>query len=773
MKYSIQYSLLLLLLCAGLVVQAQEARYRYSMDLQQVQNDQLEVNLLVPPIEQKEIHFHMPAIIPGTYRISNYGLFVDNLRAFDKRGRSLPVEKVDTNSWKINKAHRLERITYLVEDIFDTEQDNNIYYMSGTNIDAGHNFVINTPGFFGYFEGMKEIPFELSITKPEGFYGSTGLIPQSTTPTQDIYLTQDYDLLMDSPMMYNKPDTTFIEVGNARVLVSVYSPNGMVNSEFLADKFNKLLQATAEYLGGELPVEKYAFLLYFESPATVRNDRAGALEHSYSSFYYLPEYPQANMAPLLVDIAAHEFFHIVTPLTIHSEEIANFDFNEARLSQHLWLYEGVTEYASDHVQVRYNHITPNEFLDKLAEKINNSKHSYNDNLPFTELSRKAAGEHSDQYGNVYEKGALIGALLDILLLEQSGGEYELQKLMRDLSKRFGPEQPFRDEELFGVIEELSYPAAGEFLRRYVDGTESLPFEEYFEKAGVRFHQEAGKEVASLGNISLNFYEERGRIEIVDVSQVNDFGRAMGFRKGDLILQLQGQDVQAQNAQQVLEDYSINTRAGDTVNMVVDRRNEAGEYEQIRLSAPAQLISSEGLYSLSLMENPTFEQLELRNQWLQAKPVTARPEDVSSVDAIVKSLYDVISGPAGERNWKRFHSLFKPESRMAAISGPADGPLSMVSMTPKEYQEKNGPHFMRSGFYEEELGRRTQEFGEIAHIWSAYQFRLQENEQPAQRGINSIQLVYDQSRWWITSILWNSERPSNEIPEEMLGSQTRE
>ena len=766
MKHHINLTLIALFLFSGLAM-AQENRYQYEVDLTQVQNDQLQVNLDVPEIEQKEILFHLPAIIPGTYRLSNFGEFVSNLKAYDKKGRLLPVEQVDTNSWKINKAHKLERLSYMVEDIFDTQKENNIYYMSGTNIAAGENFVLNPFGFFGYFEDMREIPFEVSITKPEGFYGSTGLIPESTSATTDVFLTQDYDRLADSPIMYNKPDTTVIKVGDAEVLVSVYSPSGLVQSEFLAKKFDKLLQATKDYLGGDLPVDKYAFLLYFEPPMTARNDRAGALEHSYSSFYYLPEYPQEQMAPLLVDIAAHEFFHIVTPLTIHSEEIADFNFNEADLSKHLWLYEGVTEYASDHIQVRQNLIPAPEFLNRLAEKINNSKSNYIDTLAFTELSEYAAGKYSDQYGNVYEKGALIAALLDIKLLELSNGSFDLQDLLAKLSERYGKNNPFDDDRLFEVIGELSYPEIQEYLERYVGGSESLPYEEIFTKVGVEFVQEPAKQVATLGQVNIGFNQEQGRLEIANTGQMNAFGKAIGFETGDLLLRLQGQDVLPQTAQGLLENYANNTKAGDTVEIVVGRANEAGEYEEVVLSAPAQLVSSKGSYSLKMIDNPTFEQIKLFNQWTQANPVTARPEDVASVDAIVNSLYEVISGPAGERNWERFYSLFKPNARMSAISAQPGSAPYMVSMTPEEYQEQNAPFFMESGFFEEEIGRRVEKFGEIAHVWSAYQFKVQENGEPAQRGINSIQLVKDQGRWWISNILWNSERPDNKIPEDLL------
>lgn len=772
MNRLLPYTILFSFLLAGLMVEAQENRYNYSLDLTKVQDDMLEIKLETPPIDQKEINFYLPAIIPGTYRISNYGQFIHNLQAFDKKGRSLPVQQIDTNNWKISKANKLEYLTYMVEDIFDTEQENNIYYMSGTNINEGKNFVINTPGFFGYLEGMTEMPFEVSITKPEGFYGSTGLVPQSTSATQDVYFTGDYDLLMDSPMMYNIPDTTFIEVGNARVLVSVYSPGGAVSSEFLAEKFDQLLQADRKYLGGELPVDKYAFLLYFEPPSTARMDRAGALEHSYSSFYYLPEYPQEQLAPMLVDIAAHEFFHIVTPLTIHSEEIEDFNYNEPELSKHLWLYEGVTEYASDHVQVRYDLISQQEFLNKLAEKINNSKNNYNDQLPFTELSEKAAGEHADQYGNVYEKGALIAALLDINLLELSNNEYDLIQLLQDLSQRYGKDRPFEDDKLFDIIEEMTFPDIGNYLRRYVRGQESLPYDDIFALAGVKFQQDSSKTKATLGNISIGFNAEMGRLEVANTSQMNEFGKALGFRKGDLILQLQNEDLEAHNAQQILEAYATNTQSGDTVNVLVNRKNEAGEYEEVLLSAPAQLVSSKGLYTLSLMENPSFEQLKLRNHWLQADPVTAQPEDVNSIDAIVAALYDAISGPAGERDWERFHSLFKSKAMMQAMA-PSDGNPFLISMTPKEYQEKNAPFIMNSGFFEEEIGRSMNKFGEIAHIWSVYQFKTKADGAPEQRGINSIQLVYDQNRWWIVNLLWNPESPENPIPEELLDGKANE
>lgn len=749
--------------------EAQSNSYHYKVNLNNVTDDKVQVELETPEIDTKSIHFYMPNIIPGTYMESNYGMFISEVKAYNKRGRELKVTKADTNSWKIDKAHKMRRLTYLVEDTYDTEIPNKVYGMSGTNIEAGKNFVLHTPGFFGYFDDMKEQPFEVTITKPENFYGSTGLIPAKTTATTDVYRTDDYDLLMDSPMMYNEPDTTVVDVANAEVLVSVYSPNGMVTSDFLAQQFKSLLKAHSEYLGGKLPVEKYAFIMYFSDPSTVQSAQ-GALEHSYSSFYYLSEGPQQQMAPQLVDIASHEFYHIVTPLNIHSEEIAYFNYKQPDLSKHLWLYEGVTEYSAHHVQVKEGLISGEEFLKRMAGKINTSKQSYNDALPFTELSEKAAGEHSDQYTNVYQKGALIGALLDIALLDATENEMSLQDLMAKLSKKYGKQHPFEDENLFDVIAEMSDQSIGQFFETYVAGSKPLPFEEYFAKAGIEFGREPDTKIASLGQVGIGYKPDEQRLFISNVGNMNAFGKEMGYQQGDLLMSLNGQDIQPSQAQAIIDDYTQTTKEGDTVTVVVKRKNEDGEYEERTLQAPAMLVDKPGEFTLQFVENPTFKQLNLRNEWLYSDVVTARPEDVSSIDAVISRLYKVISGPAGPRDWDRMKSLFKPTAEMAAVANTPNG-KQYVKMTPEEYRQQNGPMFMQSGFWEEELGREVFRFGDVATVQTAYQYRLQEDGPVQQRGVNIVQMVRDEGRWWITNIIWTTETDDNKIPESLLNKKT--
>ena len=182
-----------------------EPVYKYQIDLSSVSNDQLKVEVSVPKISQNEIKFYMPKIIPGTYSIADYGRFVTDFKAFDKKGRELAVEQLDDNTWIIQTAKKRRKITYVVDDTYDTTIEGpSIFQPAGSNIEKDKNYDINPGGYFGYLEGMKNLGFEISITRPENFYGGTGLKTSSQKSNgsgkfTDLYLVDSYDRLIDSP----------------------------------------------------------------------------------------------------------------------------------------------------------------------------------------------------------------------------------------------------------------------------------------------------------------------------------------------------------------------------------------------------------------------------------------------------------------------------------------------------------------------------------------------------------------------------------------------
>ena len=156
--------------------------------------------------------------------------------------------------------------------------------------------------------------------------------------------------------------------------------------------------------------------------------------------------------------------------------------------------------------------------------------------------------------------------------------------------------------------------------------------------------------------------------------------------------------------------------------------------------------------------------------LSAPAQEADPADVASIDGIVAAVYDVISGPAGQaRDWDRWRSLFIPEARLIPVSVRQDGTISHRVITPEDYASSSGPFLEENGFFEVEVARVTESFGQIAHLFSTYESRRTEaDDDPFARGINSFQLMNDGTRWWVVSIMWDSERPGNAIPEKYSG-----
>lgn len=589
--------------------------YQYSVDLTKVENDKLEVTLINPKISTDEITFRLPKTVPGTYSTDDYGRYLSDFKAFDSKGNQLTTSKLDVNSYTIKDAKKLHKISYKIDDTWDSPEikGTKIFEPTGSDIVAGKEFSINTHCFFGYFDGMKQVPYQVTFTKPSGFYGATSMVAKSSTATTDVFEMNNYMDLVDAPILYTQPDTTVLKIGGADILVSVFSPNKKATSKEIAANINTLLEAQKEYLGGKLPIKKYAFLIVLSDNPNLTS--YGALEHSYSSFYYLPEGTSQALSQTVKDVASHEFFHIVTPLNIHSEEIGNFDYNDPKMSKHLWMYEGLTEYAAGHMQAKYNLITLPKYLDMLRQKISTMK-SMKDNLPFTEMSANVLDKYKNQYMNVYNKGALIGVCLDIKLRQLSDGKYGTQNLMQDLSKTYGKTVSFKDDELFDKITSLTYPEIRQFFATYVEGKEPLPLTDVLQSVGIEYVAEATVKQASLGGIAIGFNQATNRLKVANIDKVNDFGKAMGYKANDELIAINGKTMDMMSIQTIMNEYSANTKEGEIVTVEVARKNAEGKEEIVKLSAPAILVEAKQKNVLRLVENPTAEQLKLRNAWLK-------------------------------------------------------------------------------------------------------------------------------------------------------------
>ena len=147
---------------------------------------------------------------------------------------------------------------------------------------------------------------------------------------------------------------------------------------------------------------------------------------------------------------------------------------------------------------------------------------------------------------------------------------------------------------------------------------------------------------------------------------------------------------------------------------------------------------------------------------------ARAADVASVDAIIGALYEVVSGPAGGRDWDRLRSLFAADARLGAIGARAAGGFGLRAMTVEDYIAAAGRNFSQGGFFESEVARTTDTFGQLVQVFSTYHARRAPTDaKPFLRGINSIQLYHDGSRWYVVSLLWRAEDDKLSLPERYL------
>jgi predicted metalloprotease with PDZ domain len=547
------------------------------INLDVITNDQVMVTVNAPSIKTDEITYHIPKTVPGTYSEDNYGRYIEDLKAYDTKGNLLAVKKLDVNSWSISKAKTLDKITYLVNDSFDTEKGTkfgaeDVFSPAGSNINAGKNIMLNTHCFVGYFTNFMSIPYKVTIAHPATLWGSTSMTDLDPSTTTDTFITARYAELVENPIMYSKPDYTTFTVDGMEILISVYSPSGKVTAESITPEMKTMMTAQKNFLGKINATKKYSVLLYL---STMQEDDAkgfGALEHPTATTVVLPEVmPKEELVKSMMDVVSHEFFHIVTPLSIHSKEIQYFDYNDPKMSAHLWMYEGVTEYFANLFQINQGLITEEDFYGRLSDQMQRAA-KMNDTMSFTTMSANVLKEpYKEQYINVYQKGSLIGMCLDIIIREKSNGERGILDLMQKLSTEYGPSKPFNDDELFAKITSLTYPEVGDFLATYVAGTTPIPYATYFAKVGV-----TQSTVKSPGNVFL-----KGQVPYITVNpatkeivvipniELNSFYTALDLKGGDIILAINDKPYSLDNIYDMISESQV-WKENDAISIKIKR-----------------------------------------------------------------------------------------------------------------------------------------------------------------------------------------------------------
>lgn len=589
----------------------------YQVDLQHIKQDRVKVLVTLPKQGTESLIFSFPKQIPGTYANYDFGRYIQEFKAFTKDGGELVVKQKNVNQFQIEQAQLVDHLQYEVNDTWDSPEIKGEYIFepAGTNIQADSMIAFNTHGFLGYVIGQENAPVRVTIDRPEHLYGSTAL-QNLGKGSRDVFTSANYQSLVDSPILYSPADTASIQFEETSIIVSVHSQNQTITAKQIAAYIRPLLTAQRNYLGGKLPVNRYAFLIVLS--AQLKGGSFGALEHAQSSFYYLPEGTIDQLGQMIRDVCAHEFFHIVTPLSVHSEEIGNFDFMNPKMSEHLWLYEGLTEYAAHHMQLKGKLIDSKAFFGTIQEKKETMDLQFDPSVAFTTMSKQVLGKYKEQYGNVYQKGALIGFGLDLTLRRLSHGKWNNQLLLQALSEAYGPTKSFKDDQLFNkIIQITNLPALKAFFSAYVAGTVKLPIEAWLQLVGYTWDENQQEDAKTLGfdpqGLSINSETKRAMIQ--SKTAINALGEMMGIQEKDELLAINGLPTDIENFVNNTQKILQNIQPGDTLAWDVARKNTNGQFETIHLKAPYFVIQQASRKAIREIEKPSKEQMELRTNWM--------------------------------------------------------------------------------------------------------------------------------------------------------------
>ncbi|GAB4041067.1 M61 family metallopeptidase [Spirosoma jeollabukense] len=568
----------------------------YEVNLNDRADDQFKVTLHVSGLTADNAIYQFAATAPGTYQIMDIGRYVRSFKAFDKKGQEMKTEQISTNQWKLDKPEAVRTVQYSIAETWDTPiNEHKPYNMCGTSIENDH-VLINGQGVFGFPSGLQAAPIDVKLDYPADWAVGTALEKNA----KGYFTAATYDRIVDSPILLGRLTKATTTVAGAQIDVYTYSKTDKIKSDQLLNNMQSMLNAAGQFLK-QLPVKRYTFLYHFE------DQEWGAWEHSYSSEYAMKEgdFTKA-FADNVTSIAAHEFFHVVTPLNIHSEVIEQFNFVTPTPSEHLWLYEGVTEWASDAMQLRGQIMDLPTYLEELSQKIDYDK-SLDTTYSLSKLGLTCyTNEGQRQYGNIYARGALVAGLLDIRLLELSNGKRGLREVINELAATYGPNKAFPEKDFFAIFAQKTYPEIADFFNRYVKATEPLPFSEYYGKLGIRYSPTVptGQKIASVGmRPSFNnnkFY----------LTKLDDALLKAGLQEDDEWLTYNQQPVTLENIGHIQRELR-QLKAGDTYDVTVRRNGQ-------EIPVKNAILEKELILRYKFEPDPqaTPQQLQLRDAWMK-------------------------------------------------------------------------------------------------------------------------------------------------------------
>ncbi|MDR3611359.1 MAG: hypothetical protein P4L27_12405 [Ignavibacteriaceae bacterium] len=570
------------------------SQQKFIVDLSDTTGHIFKITLFPERLTEKNRIYQFAASAPGTYELMDIGRFVRSFHAYDGNGKEIQTNQKSTNQWEISRPTRTKKLEYLISDTWHANvKDHAIFMMAGSSLEKD-NSLINGHCIFGYFEGMQSEPIYIKIKTPSGWKIGTPLNKNKN----GYFIAENYDRVVDSPILAGRLSEAGTKIGKCLIKIYTYSKTDLLKSSGILNSVTDILNAEDNFTKG-LPVDHYTFLFHFE------NITNGAWEHNYSSEYI---YKEDSLTDLykenLRTVISHEFFHIITPLNIHSQIIEPFNFVNPVMSQHLWFYEGTTEWAAWILQLRAGIMSLDDYVKGLKRQMIMSDY-FNKNLSLRDLSINAY-KFPDQYQNIYMKGPVTAALLDILILKLSGGKRGLREVILELAKKYGVNKAFEENDFYDEIVSMTYPEVKTFLYKYIIRSDSLPLKEYLNWLGIVYQEFNGVDSSKI-DLGFGLSVANNRIVVSNVPDTN----STKMREGDIINKLFTTTLTLENVQDAFM-VMYGKKPGDILKFTLTRNGKDFEVDW-------KLPAAKRKHNFEIIKFPNPDQLALRNAWMKNLP----------------------------------------------------------------------------------------------------------------------------------------------------------
>ncbi|MCF7797350.1 MAG: PDZ domain-containing protein [Lentisphaeria bacterium] len=538
----------------------------------------------------------MPVWTPGSYLIREFERHIQDITTRGADGRTLPMEKLDKNHWKIDGGWRDKDIVVRYR-VYAFEHS-----VRTSFVNAEHA-LINGASVFMYWQGHLSEKHTVHVTLPPQWSTISTSLEPFHVPGNTTFTAHDYDELVDSPLeLGNQHEISFLVDGKPHV-IALYGLSNYDDAKLVQD-FTKIIQVE-KALWGELPYDHYLFILHLGTGG-------GGLEHKNASVMFANRWSFTDQKAYhrLLSLVAHEFFHTWNIKRLRPAGLGPFNYDEEAYTKNLWLVEGFTSYYDEFLLLRAGFYEPEDYFRAVTGHMNNLEGRpgrYHQSL--TESSWDAwikyyrSDEHSKNSTiSYYNKGALVGLLLNLKILETTDGEKSLDDLMRVLYERHykKADAPYAYTDVIQAINQLTGQDFNDFFTRYVAGTDPLPYAEYLDFAGLRLDTAATDSSAWLG---ITARDQNGQIMVRQVLE-NSPAWEFGMNMGDEIIAVNGF-----RTRQFPPEILSELKPGQEIIVTVNRDGVLQDIPLVLGMAP------ESIHNISRIEAPTEHQRLRYRAWL--------------------------------------------------------------------------------------------------------------------------------------------------------------